>query len=264
MIPPFLLAFYQKRHRKYGYFKVYDSWQAAKEDSTGYTSDTVIEKVLKGASAVKRGEARYERDSVVFTTSDPAWHLLAPLLWIASQNENRLRVLDFGGALGTTYFQHKDFFAHLKELHWDIVEQEKFVTHGKCLFPDAPLSFFSSLEEYHSHPDIVLLSSSLQYLERPCVALKTIVARAPKYLIFDKTPFCAGKKDFITVQKVPKHIYDVSYPSWIFGLDTFMEFLGTHGYRFVEQLSCFHDPQLDLSSINGKMVEWNGYLFKKI
>ena len=95
----------------------------------------LLEKVKSSALKVKKGEAAFERDSVVFEKEDHAWHVVASLLLIASRNGNKLHVLDFGGSLGSQYFQNKRFFEHLSEFSWSVVEQQNFVECGKG---DAP------------------------------------------------------------------------------------------------------------------------------
>jgi putative methyltransferase (TIGR04325 family) len=133
-IPPVLYNAYIENRRKYGYFGEYQSWQEAKSKSDGYDSDIIIEKVKDAALKVRRGEAAFERDSVLFSKVEVAWHVLAYLLWIASLNKNVLNILDFGGSLGTTFYQNRNFLDHV-ELNWAIIEQSKFVEYGKKILP---------------------------------------------------------------------------------------------------------------------------------
>lgn len=246
--------------------KQYKTWSEAREHASGYDSDAIIEKVKGAALEVKRGTKAYERDGTSKEEIHYSWHLLATLLWIASQRGNNLNLIDFGGALGTSYFQNRKFLAHLKKLSWNIVEQKKFVSYGRELFQDEHLRFFYNHELanllHQDAPDVVLLSSSLQYIEQPYELLKHIVSANPKYIIFDKTPFMTGENgDRVVVQKVSPNIYDASYPCWVFGLEKFLGFFCQHGYRLIEQIN--HD-QREWFSVGSKLADWNGYLFEKI
>lgn len=95
---------------------------------------------------VKRGEALFERDSVLFNEREYCWELLAALMWIAARHNGSLNIIDFGGSLGSTYYQYKCFFSSLKSVLWNIVEQPNFVGEGKRLFENESLKFHSSIE----------------------------------------------------------------------------------------------------------------------
>ncbi len=263
LIPPVLLDSYRNANRKYGYFGVYNNWEEAKKNSTGYDSDLIIEKVKDSALKVKNGEVAYERDSMVFKEIEPSWHVLAPLLWIASKNNNSLNVLDFGGALGTSYYQNRGFLNHLNNFKWSIIEQTKFVDYGKKLFEDQNLKFYFSTEEYgkDQEPDVVIMSSVIQYLENPYEQMEDVLKLNPKFIIFDKTPFTKSGNDIITVQKVPSHIYNASYPSWVFDFNKFISFFNKHDYNLRTNLSHYSK---DIFSINNVPVSWEGFLLEHI
>jgi len=259
IMPPFLYSLYQKFRKKYGYFGEYKSWEAARSKASGYDDGEIIEKVKNAALKVKNGEAAYERDSVLFEQAEPTPHLLAPLLWIASKNNNKLEVLDFGGALGTTYYQNKEYLNHL-DLKWSIIEQPKFVEYGKNLFEDETLRFYGDLNDYKSKPDVVLLGSVLQYLESPYQVLEKIIQMEPKYILIDKTPFLKNSGDTITVQRVPPKIYDASYPSWIFDLNKMLDFMKIHKYNLLYEVS---SQNIEMYNFGEKQVSWKGFLFEK-
>ena len=66
---------------------------------------------IKLDSQYERGV--YERDSVLFDTIRYSWPLLSDLLRAASEDQNHLSVLDFGGSLGSSYYQNRVFLSHL-------------------------------------------------------------------------------------------------------------------------------------------------------
>lgn len=205
--------------KRNGYFGNYSGWEQASQDSTGYDSDVILERVRDALIKVKNGEAVYERDSVLFDEIQYSWPLLAGLLWIASRNGNRLNLLDFGGSLGSSYFQNRALLDSLHEFSWSVVEQNAFVHCGRELFEDQFLKFYFSIEECLNvqQPDLILLSSVLPYLEAPYELLTQILKQKFAYIVIDRTPILNGFKDRMTVQHVPAEIYDARYPAWILG-----------------------------------------------
>ena len=201
----------------------YPSWSAAMADSTGYDAEIILEKTKAALLKVKNGEAVYERDSVLFDEIQYAWPLLAGLVWAAARSGGSLNVLDFGGALGSTYFQNRAFLAGLREVRWNIVEQARHVETGKRWFEDNRLKFYASMEDClaDTQPQVILLSSVLQYLDKPFETLEQLLQSSCDHLIVDRTPFWDGPTDRLCVQHTPADIYPASYPTWIFSIQHF-------------------------------------------
>lgn len=224
LAPPLVTNYIGRCLKGTGYSGDFRDWQAAREVSGGYDSGHILAKVRAALSKVKSGEAVYERDSVLFDQVQYAWPLLAALLWIATRSGNRLNVLDFGGSLGSSYFQNRNFLGHLPRLQWSIVEQQDFVDCGKKEFEDEVLKFYGSVDACMGErsPDTLLLSSVLPYLESPYQVLDALLVHRPTYVVIDRTPFLAGARDRLTVQKVPDEIYGGSYPAWFFSRSKFL------------------------------------------
>jgi putative methyltransferase (TIGR04325 family) len=226
-IPPIILNAYRssKIDHSYGFFGQYSSWEAARNETDGYDSNLILEKVKESLLKVKEGKAVYERDSVIFDHIQYSFPLLAALLRVAVENQGNLSVLDFGGSLGSSYFQCRDFLSIINYLKWSIVEQDKFVRCGKRFFENESLQFFDTIETCikHTAPNVILLSSVVQYLENPYLFLKNLLDYNFQYIIFDRTTFVSEGSDRITIQKVPPEIYSASYPAWFFNLEQFLQ-----------------------------------------
>jgi putative methyltransferase (TIGR04325 family) len=238
--PPFLVKALKKfLPSKYGWFGNYSSWAEAEEDAIGYDSTVILEKVKASALKVKNGEAVYERDSVLFNQSDYSWPLIACLLWIITQNKCKLNLLDFGGSLGSTYYQNRIFLNSISQVSWNVVEQKNFVKCGRESFQDETLQFFYSIEECLElkKPDTILLSCVLPYLEHPYVWLEKILDYKFPYLLLDRMPYIFGKNDRLTIQKVPPDIYPASYPSWFFSEEKMATYI-KQTYECVFEFDC--------------------------
>lgn len=236
LLPPVLARALRRQRGKGIHFSDhYRSWDEAQAASTGYDLPSILEEVADASLKVKRGEAVYERDSVLFDRIEYSWPMLAGLMWVAAQNNGRLSVLDFGGSLGTAYFQNRKFIEKLS-VRWSIVEQPHFVAVGREKFADDRLSFHESIEEAISAnpPDTVFFGGSLQFLQDPYALLEQLAGVPHKLLIFDRTPFSEMEEDRICVQHVPPEIYEASYPSHLFSPQKFEKWVKARGWKIVE------------------------------
>lgn len=215
-------------------------------------------RVREAAREVKEGRAAYERDSVLFHAPEPPFPVLTGLLRATIRNGGRLSVLDFGGSLGSTYFQCRPFLQGLLPLRWNIVEQDAFVRLAQE-FQNEELNFFRSIAECleRERPCIALLSGVLQYLENPFTVINEIRRHRFPLVLIDRTPFCTTDREFIAVQVVPPSIYDASYPFRSFRLSGLAGMLGD-GYELVAQF-----PAVDgTMRILGETVQFKGAIFE--
>lgn len=192
----------------------YATWEEAAAQCTGYDAESILAKVLEATLKVKRGEAVYERDSVLFDEIDYAWPVTAGLMWAAAQSGGRLDVLDFGGSLGSSYFQNRAFLAGLPQVRWSVVEQAHYVEAGRRHVQDETLKFYASIDDCiaENMPNVVLLSSVLQYLPDIDDVIQQINRSGISMLIIDRTPYSDEQNNKICIQKAPERIYKASYP----------------------------------------------------
>jgi len=236
----------------------YPSWQAALDAAGGYDAPAILERVRAAALKVKQGEAVFERDSVCFDHEEYRWPTLACLLRVAAENGGKLRVLDFGGSLGSFYFQHKKHFQHLKQVRWAVVEQAHYVACGREEFQDGVLRFHETVEECLTAGaiDVVFCSSVLQYLEKPYDVLADLAHLGVPYILLDRTPFIAGEKDRLTVQNIA-YWNNVKIPAWFFLENNIVTLLDEAEYSLcVKFLS---DDKVNIDSVfKGMLFRRNG------
>jgi putative methyltransferase (TIGR04325 family) len=215
LCPPVLPRLVSRwRHGRIVYRAGFADWASALAASDGYDDPAIVSRVVDATDAVLRGEAVAERDGVRLAHAPPPFHLLTPLLSAALQNDGRLTVLDVGGALGTLYRQCRPFMAGVRSLRWQVVEQPAFADIGRMRYATDELSFHGSPDEAHavSAPDVVLLSSVLQFLPPDAALLGYLKHCTARYLVLDRTPFSSAPSDVLYVQDVPASIYAASYP----------------------------------------------------
>ncbi|HEX4071019.1 MAG TPA: methyltransferase, TIGR04325 family, partial [Planctomycetaceae bacterium] len=198
------------------------TWEEARRHSLGYDTPAILERVAQSMLKVQRGEAVYERDSVLFDHVEHSFPLLTGLLRAALANSGRLNVVDIGGSLGSTYYQCRNVLEAPASVRWCVVEQPLFASCGRENFQSDELRFFENLENCLAteRPDIAILSSVLPYVERPHALLETVARSVPRVII-DRTPLWSDLPDRLTVESVPDSIYGfaTSYPAWILNRD---------------------------------------------
>lgn len=218
----------------------YGSWQEALRCADGYDQPQILDKAVAAMRAVRDGHAAYERDTVVFDRMEYTHPLLAWLLYAAGREDGRLSVLDFGGALGSSYYQHRGLLGHLRELKWGVVEQAHYVEAGRAEFRTAYLDYFYQTQECMQAitPNFMLLSSVLQYLTEPWAMLEDFLGLGVPYVLIDRTMAQRLGPDRLVVQSVPPSIYPASYPAWMLDASRLEECFSRCNY---EVMDCY-DP----------------------
>lgn len=257
-LPPLLVPLIGKLWPRIKFKGNYQSWKSAVDAAGGYDSFEILNCVREAGLKVKRGDAVFERDAVCFYKEEYRWPVLSCLLNIAVQNRNQLHVIDFGGALGSSYYQHRKMLASISELHWCVIEQPNFVQCGQKEFQDEILTFENSMEDAarDAGADVVLLSGVLPYLEKPYEILQQVASLGIPYILIDRTPYHNKEQDRLTVQQVPKRIYKASYPAWFFSEQKFLKFVDEIGYSVVAEFDSFDSPNVGSN--------YKGFFLKKI
>jgi putative methyltransferase (TIGR04325 family) len=258
LIPPLFLTLI-KRGKKYGWKGDYKSWQEAKDLTNAYDDVLILDKVKEALLKIKNGDAVYERDSVLFDRIHYSWPLLTTLLWITTLNKGSLKVADFGGSLGSSYFQNRIFLDSVLRLQWNIVEQENFVDCGQKNFQDDILHFFYTPEQMIAKqglPDLLILSCVLPYLEKPYTMLVDLMRLKIPYIIVDNTYFNNENRDRICIQRVLPEIYKASYPCWMLNYEHVKKTL-SDSYEMISE----HDND-SVIFLDGKKIQYRGLLYK--
>jgi putative methyltransferase (TIGR04325 family) len=245
----------------YGFFGFYKSWDEAKKLSTGWSADNVLSKVKASLLKIKNGQAVYERDSALFDKPQYSWPLLASLQRVALEHNNELNVLDFGGSLGTTYFQNRKFLSGLKKLEWNIVEQKNYAVAGRESFENEELHFFDDWDMAikNSNASVLVVSSVIQYLEKPFGQIEKFLSAGFEYIIFDRTSFIDAGDHKIAIQKVKPSIYETIFPIWFFNYEKFLEkFRGR--YDIIAEFPAYVAAKYE---VNGVLGGDRGFILKK-
>lgn len=251
-----------EEHRIYGYRGQFRSWSEACEGISGYASSEIAARVASAAEKVLSGESVYERDSVNFDHIEYAFPIVTGLLWHASV-AGKLNVLDFGGGMGTTFLQTRHLLAHVENLTWTIVEQTGFVEHGRRIFRAEPkIQFYQDIDEAVDacKPDVVIVSSSLQYVPDPYLLISKLVATEADVILIDRTIVSQGSTDEITRQYVDPTIFPAIIPTWILSEQKLTAAFGRKYHLLARFPATASTEKLD---IEGRNFSELGFIFVK-
>lgn len=205
----------------------YASWAEVPADAKGYDDHAVLARVCAAARDVRAGRAAWDRDGVTFPNPMSNAPLLTALRAVAVAEGGRLDLVDFGGALGSTWWQHRLALADLGGVRWQVVERADFIAAGRE-FADQVLGFHATIEAALGAypPRTILLSSVLPYLEHPYELLAEVVRRGFRHIIIDRTSFAADGRERLVVQHASPELGGGRYPCWVFSRSRLLESLG--------------------------------------
>lgn len=185
--------------------------------------------------------------------------VIAGLLHVAIA-AGRLSVLDFGGSLGSSYFQCRPFLTGVTNLRWSVVEQPAYVACGRKEFTSEVLSFYDTIEQCTEveAPNVLFLSGVVQYLPAPYPFLVEALAHGFDWVICDRTPFLRSGSTRLTIQTVPPWIYAARYPAWFLSESRFVNLIQAEGYRCLAEFD-----GMDRVVIEGEVPYYKGFIWNK-
>lgn len=143
-----------------------------------------------------------------------------------------LRVLDFGGGLGPTYFALMEHLGQTARIDFHVVENAAVCRRTREVLPsDSRLTFRETLPAADEHFDIVHAGSSIQYVDDWRGLLGRLRAFGSGAMIFADLP--AGKIPATTATL--QHYYGSRIPCWLFRLDEFCAAAARDGYVLTYQ-----------------------------
>lgn len=213
--------------RFYKFYKgPFNKWSEAKKKSYGYNHKKIIHRVFKIAKQARKIN-KFEKDGFLLNNLEDD-KIISEYL----KKGKNLNIIDFGGGFGTLHNQYKKFLKN-KRYNWFIIEQKKYVELGRKFFNEKNLFFLNDLTKYKFKVpkiNLVIFSSSIQYIENYQLILNKIIQIRPDFIIFLKTPLSGKDDNRIYVQNIPQNFYEGSYPSWVFSKKYLTEFFTKRYY----------------------------------
>lgn len=169
------------------------------------------------------------------------WHdalgIVAALIGNSKQN---VRVLDFGGAVGSGYVQLLGALPKNIKIDYHVVELDNMCSVGRELFNDYyDIKFHSGIPAMDGKIDVIYINGALQYMSDYKAFLSSVCHTGASYILFGRLP--AG--DVPTYATEQLNLRNVTLPYWILNLGEFTNILGSNGYRLI--FEGFSDQEFD-------------------
>ena len=256
-VPPAAVGMLRRTARRGVYFSGnFQTWQEAQSKAEGYDQGAILDRVLNATREVCQGRAVFERDGALFDQKTPPYALLAAVMRVLA-TQKPIHILDFGGALGSSFFQCRDWIRGIGSVAWSVVEQANFVEAGRAHIHEDGLHFFKSMKECiasNGAADLILFSGVLQYVPDPWSILSEAVTYGPRMLVIDRTPFHPANSERIRIQHVPTSLGRASYPVRILSESSLLSLLEK------EYMNIGSFPALD-GMISG--AHFKGFIFDR-
>jgi putative methyltransferase (TIGR04325 family) len=211
------------------------SWDVAAERATGWDSPRITELALAAALKVKNGTAAFERDSRTYDRIIYSPTILAALL-LAVARYRRLNVIDFGGGLGSNYFQNVKMIRALAEtpISWNVIERPALAKIGAEQFQTVELRFHAEFAAARLENAVLLFTSSLQYVPDAFGFLEEAI-RGIDIVALDHVLVSADKNHAIFLQHLdPRRFGKVTLATWCFAKDALIGWFAARGFVLVE------------------------------
>ena len=108
--------------------------------------------------------------------------------------------------------------------------------------------------------DLVLSSSSLQYVVEWKVGIRQLAAATGRYLFITRLPVVLDTPPFVVVQRVKPYGYDTEYCGWVFNRMEVINEVLQDGLTFEREFLMLDRPQVKGAC---EQVQYRGYLFRK-
>lgn len=242
------------------------SWPSADPRSTGWDVESVVETQRRRLAAFREAlgstsalGASHEGNGVARPDygAHNTYMTFAYVVARASRG-NSLSMLDWGGGLGQYYLVARALFPDLA-LEYHCVDLPKACLQGSELIPevsfhepdDAPLS---------RRFDLVLSSSSLQYVADWKPLASALADAAGRFLLITRLPVACEGDSFVVVQRPAAHGYETEYIGWVVRRDELVEVVEARGLHLDREFLVAEEPTVVGAS---EQPQYRGFLFRR-
>jgi putative methyltransferase (TIGR04325 family) len=154
------------------------------------------------------------------------------VLALAARESTGISVLDWGGAIGHYYLLSKALLPGV-DISYHCKEVPVLCDRGAELLPD--VTFHSDDACLDRTYDLVLASSSLQYVEGWQETLRRLAFAAGRYLYVTRLPVARRARSFVMVERAYAYGYDAEYLGWVLNRDELLACAGGSGMALVRE-----------------------------
>jgi putative methyltransferase (TIGR04325 family) len=202
---------------------VYGSFSHAAGDEDVFMGAVWLEKMADRARRLLAESVANASIAPVAVTTDYALPYVAAL----AAHGGPLRILDFGGGVGTSFLPLVKMLPPGLDLHFTVAENAAVCKLGREVFQNEPrIRFIEHIRDETGPYDIVHCGSSLHYVNDWVELLNRFVELEPRYMIFADLP-AADNQTFVTAQL----FHGRRIPVRFWNLEEFCSVVGGWGYQ---------------------------------
>ena len=189
---------------------VFATFAEAAPDGTVFEEAIWLDKIAERCRQLSNASGENDAVAPVAVTRDYALPFVAAC---AAPHAGPLRILDFGGGMGTTFLPLVKMLAPDQPIDFVIVENAAVCSAGRDFFKhDSRITFREQVPGADEYFDIVHCGSSLHYVDDWEAMLDKLAALRPEYLLFADLP-AAENPSFVTSQifhgkSIPVHFWN--------------------------------------------------------
>lgn len=239
-----------------------DGWETVLDDS-GWNSSTVVDAEKAKwhefcAMVGGTGPLGFHHEQTKLTeTRSVLFHNInityGYVLALAAHNKSSLSVLDYGGGLGHYYKIGKALLPEVK-LNFSCKEIPIMAEAGKLLNPD--IQWYSDDSCFDSKFDLVMITSSLQYIEHWQEFINDIAKSVGDYFFLTRIPIIEKSETYVAIQKT----YDTKMRHWIFNKHSLLQVVERAGFTLVREFVLGERHYIINASEQCELCSW---LFRK-
>lgn len=204
---------------------VYHDFSEARIVGEGFESLTWISRSYsKAKEMIEKSEAeKTVKDTLYYNNT-----LLPAIAIECIVHQNKVKILDFGGGIGSGYVPLMDGLVENDKVEYVVVEGKNNCDAGKKMFQgDSQIRFYDHLPTLEKI-DIVHLGSSIQYIENWKDLLCALSNYNASYFLFTDLP-SGDMPTYVSLQKY----YDSRIPHWFFNLHEFIGIMEEKEYKLM-------------------------------
>ena len=203
---------------------IYSSFEEVPISGKGFDSETWLENSRKRIYSILETPKHNGAVPLMETCRESLLPLLAA---IVSEELKTVRILDFGGGLGSDFVSVIKSISNGESVEYYVVESEKMCDLGNVVFSnDTRIQFRPSLPDDIKTADIVHLGSSLHYISDWQQMIQRLASYNPRFFIFTDLPV----GNFHTYASAQNY-YGSKIPCWFFNFREFVEQMRSVGFH---------------------------------
>jgi putative methyltransferase (TIGR04325 family) len=162
----------------------------------------------------------------------PRWGDYALIYWLGRVIGPGSKLLDIGGNIGLIFYAFEKYVSYPPDFKWVVYDLPASIEAGKKFMAERPrpnLAFTARLEDC-PHPDIILASGAMQYIDWELADFLATLSPRPKNILINKLPAYQGPS-FVTLQDIGPSI--VAYR--VFNGPAFIQSMVALGYELIDR-----------------------------